>query len=62
MEEMPDRFMVGTDTKFCQRGRTIGIRQYKKQIKRFRKFLGALNKEAAEKIAYKNAESFFNTK
>lgn len=62
MEEMPDRFMVGTDTKFCQRGNTIGIRNYKKQLKRFRKFLGALNRETAKKIAYKNAESFFNRK
>ncbi|MED5579770.1 MAG: hypothetical protein VX794_07015 [Nitrospinota bacterium] len=62
MEEMPNRFMVGTDTKFCQRGQTIGIRNYRKQLKRFRKFLGALSSETAKKIAYKNAEFFFNTK
>ncbi len=61
-EEMPERFMLGTDEKF---GRfrsgvhTAKGQKYEKSIKRMRKILGSLRPGAAELIAYKNAEKIF---
>ncbi|MFC2001065.1 amidohydrolase family protein [Chloroflexota bacterium] len=61
-EEMPDRFMVGTDEKFG-RARERGaepqisdLARYEEGINTIRKILGSLNPDAAELIAYKNAE------
>ena len=53
IEEMPNRFMVGTDTK------TEG--HYDKGIHNIRKgLLENLTEEAAEKVAYKNAQRLLN--
>ncbi|MDB3869652.1 amidohydrolase family protein [Candidatus Thioglobus sp.] len=53
IEEMPDRFMVGTDTK------TEG--HYDKGIYNIRNgLLANLTKETAEKVAYKNAQKLLN--
>ena len=57
MEEMPDRFMIGTDVKF---GRERGSsRKYRKIIKGVRKALGSLDQKAARLIARDNAERVF---
>jgi predicted TIM-barrel fold metal-dependent hydrolase len=49
IEEMPDRFMVGTDTKTGS--------HYDKGINNIRSgLLSNLNQETAEKVAYKNAQ------
>lgn len=49
IEEMPDRFMVGTDTK--------GGSKYDKNISNIRNgLLANLSQETAEKVAYKNAQ------
>lgn len=64
-EEMPERFMVGTDEKFGRRGKGVlaargaKVEKYGKSIKRIRKILGSINKEAAQLIAYGNAERIF---
>ncbi len=53
IEEMPDRFMVGTDTK--------GGLKYDKGIGNIRSgLLAHLSKEAAEKVAYKNAKKLLD--
>ena len=64
-EEMPDRFMVGTDEKFG-RARERGaepqisdLARYEETINTIRKILGSINPDAAELIAYKNAERIF---
>jgi len=50
---MPDRFMVGTDTKV--------LKPYTKAVKNIRSgLLENLPNEIAEKVAYKNAETIFN--
>jgi len=56
-EQMPEKFMIGTDARF-------GTRQYQgnrylKSIKALRQLLGCLPKEAARKIAYQNARQLF---
>jgi hypothetical protein len=61
-EEMPERFMLGTDEKFGRLRRGVHVakgQKYEKSIKRMRKILGSLGPEAAELIAYKNAERIF---
>ncbi len=53
IEEMPDRFMVGTDTK--------GGSKYDKNISNIRNgLLANLSQETAEKVAYKNAQKLFD--
>ncbi|MBC8493637.1 MAG: amidohydrolase family protein [Candidatus Thioglobus sp.] len=53
IEEMPDRFMVGTDTK--------GGAKYDKGISNIRNgLLANLSQETAEKVAYKNAQRLLN--
>lgn len=59
-EEMPDRFMVGSDYKFGREG--TSNRKYIKEVKRLKKIIGTLSPEAAEMIAYKNAQRVFNLK
>jgi len=61
-EEMPERFMLGTDEKFGRlRGGVHAAKgqKYEKSLQRMRKILGSLRPEAAELIAYKNAERIF---
>lgn len=57
-EEMPERFMVGTDFHFGRRG--VKIKKYRKQIKQFRYMLGALEGHAARLIAYENARKLID--
>lgn len=53
IEEMPDRFMVGTDTK--------GGSKYDKGIRSIRNgLLANLSQETAEKVAYKNAQQLLD--
>ena len=56
-EEMPERFMVGTDSKFGRRG--FKASKYRKKIRQMRRILGTLEIEAQERIAYKNAQGIF---
>ena len=56
-EEMPERFMVGTDMHFGRKG--VPIQNYRKKIKQMRKVLGVLKPEAARMIAYENAKRIF---
>jgi hypothetical protein len=64
-EEMPKRFMVGTDEKFGRIGKGVHapkgakVAKYEKKIRRIRKILGCIRPEAAELIAYKNARRIF---
>jgi len=58
-EEMPERFMVGTDAKFGRERRGYRVEKYKKEIKRMRRILGSISPVAAEIIAYKNAKRIF---
>lgn len=57
-EEMPERFMVGSDMKFGLCGGN-DITVYGMEISQIRKILGSLDAGAAEMIAYKNAERLF---
>jgi len=57
MEDMPDRFMVGTDARFGTR--QYAGKRYAKTIRNIRRLLGSLNKNAAEKIGYGNARRVF---
>jgi len=67
-EEMPQRFMVGTDEKFGRiskgdmgpKGRKVS--KYPKQIGRMRTLLGSLDPKVAEFMAYKNANRIFAIK
>jgi len=65
-EEMPERFMIGTDEKFgrMKRGKPesqpADPSRYLESIIHMRKILGSISPEAAELIAYKNAERIFN--
>ncbi len=56
-EDMPGRFMVGTDTHFWRQsgGRVVTPERYRKVIKRLRRLLGSLDEAAARAIAYGNA-------
>ena len=56
-EDMPERFMVGTDEKFRRRGRPP--EKYRGKITGTRRILGALNPRAARLIAYENARKIF---
>jgi len=56
-EEMPERFMIGTDSHFGRK--SFQISKYKKKIKRMRLILGTINPEAARLIAYENARKIF---
>ncbi len=53
-EAMPQRFMVGTDSKFFRR--RFDVAHYQRHIARYRKVLGGLNPRAARLIAYENAK------
>lgn len=56
-EEMPERFMIGTDSKF---GRSsFETSDYLTQIEEERAILGSIDSDAASKIAYENAASIF---
>jgi len=55
-EDMPDRFMVGTDTFFS---RANAAKHYAHKIKQVRRALGSLSGNAAKRIAYDNAERVF---
>ncbi|MBW1916350.1 MAG: amidohydrolase family protein [Deltaproteobacteria bacterium] len=56
-EEIPDRFMIGTDFHFGRKG--VEISKYKKRIKQVRKILGTLDPKTARTIAYENAKRLF---
>lgn len=56
-EEMPERFMIGTDSHFGRK--SFQISKYKKKIKQMRLILGTINPEAARLIAYENARKIF---
>ncbi|MFQ5684709.1 MAG: amidohydrolase family protein [Candidatus Binatia bacterium] len=56
-EEMPERFMVGTDDKFFRR--RMDAEKYKRRNRRMRKVLGTLDPKAARMIAYENAKGVF---
>ncbi len=56
-EDMPERFMVGTDDKFFRRG--MDAEKYKRKNRRLRKVLGTLNPKAVRMIAYENAKRIF---
>ena len=57
-EEMPDRFMIGSDAKFMRRGFTSD--EYEWIIEMLRRMLGNLSAETAQKIAYDNAKKMFS--
>ena len=63
--EMPERFMIGTDEKFGRIGKGVHaakgakVAKYEKKIRHMRKTLGSLDPQAAEQIAYRNAERIF---
>ncbi len=61
-EESPERFLIGTDAKFGRGPQKATIKKYAKSIKGVRRLLGSLNSDAAEMIAYKNAQRLFNFK
>ena len=56
-EEMPERFMIGADFHFGRKG--VKLKKYEKKIKRFRQMLAALNPQAAQLIAFENAQKIF---
>ena len=61
-EDMPKRFMVGSDYKFFKKRTKSGrksVKGYEKTINDYRKVLGSLSKAAAEAVAYKNAKNIF---
>ncbi len=53
-EAMPQRFMVGTDSKFFRR--RFDVAEYEQHIASYREVLGGLNPRAARLIAYENAK------
>ncbi len=59
-EEMPERFMVGTDAKFGRK--TFNTGKYRKKIKQIRRALGAVAPAAAILIAHENAQKMFGSK
>ncbi len=58
-EEMPERFMVGSDFKFGRSGKGNRNKKYAKGIRKIRKLLGSLEPETAKLIAYENARMAF---
>jgi len=56
-EEMPERFMIGTDFHFGRKG--VILKKYGKRIRQMRQLLGTLNPEAARLIAFENARKIF---
>lgn len=56
-EEMPNRFVIGSDAKFMRRGFTLDI--YEEMINMVRRLLGSLSPAAARAIAYDNAKIMF---
>jgi hypothetical protein len=58
MEEMSERFMIGSDARFG--ASQYQGRKYRKKIKRLRRILGGLDNRAAQRIAYENARCFFD--
>ncbi len=56
-EEMPERFMIGADFHFGRKG--VNLKKYKKRIKGFRQMLSTLNPQAAQFIAFENAQRVF---
>ena len=54
IQRMPERFVIGSDAKFGRNGKK-GFGRYEEVIENYRYFLGALSKDDAELIAYKNA-------
>ena len=56
-EEMPDRFMVGTDDKFFRGG--MNDEKYQRRNTQWRDLLGTLKPKAARMIAYENAKRLF---
>ncbi len=56
-EEMPDRFMIGTDFKFHRK--EGGIEKYAKSVRHVRRLLGSLKPDTVRLIAYVNAERVF---
>ena len=57
-EEMPERFMVGTDSHFGRKGFLNS--KYKKKIDQVRKILGTLKPKVAAMIAHENARRLFS--
>ena len=57
-EDMPDRFMIGTDARFGTLNYNMG--KYKKVIKQIRSMLGSLEPDGAKKIAFLNAQEYFS--
>jgi hypothetical protein len=58
-EQMPDRFFIGSDVKFGQKRNADNETNYPRIVRSLRLALGSLEKEAAEKIAWKNATHWF---
>jgi len=62
-EEMPGRFMIGTDSKFGPPPPWLeskdSVFQYKEKIKEMRGILGTLNPKSARLIAHENAQKIF---
>ena len=58
-EQMPDRFFIGSDVKFGQKSNADNETNYPRIVRSLRLALGSLEKEAAEKIAWKNATHWF---
>lgn len=56
-EEMPERFMIGTDSHFGREG--FRPFKYERKIERMRGILGTLEPRAARLIAYENAKRLF---
>lgn len=57
LEEMPDRFMVGTDFFFGRSGDVA--KEYERRIRHVRRVLGSLDPAAARRIAFDNAVRVF---
>ena len=61
-EARPERFLIGTDFKFNKRnkkGNRKGAKSYSKEIRAIRRILGSLAPEAANKIAFGNAQRIY---
>ncbi|MQF69549.1 hypothetical protein FIM12_04360 [SAR202 cluster bacterium AD-804-J14_MRT_500m] len=56
-EEMPNRFVIGSDAKFMREG--FSLDAYGNIIEMVRLMLGNLSSELAQKIAYDNARIMF---
>lgn len=57
-EEMPERFMIGTDAKMGREKR-FNPAGYTKAVNHIRRMLGGLSPDAARKMAYENARAIF---